>query len=207
VDKKAVASTKTTAVISSKPSVKPLKIQPAAKGSPSSKTADSPTKHYPSRLPRKIRVVSRDTSTDSIHSHEYECDVDTASIGTDGSDYFDGPRLTREENFPVDHEHYDADRSDLESSTKSWQYSSHAPDILTGTREIHTRSVEVQVELSEDEATKEMYNKLVHVEQLLQAKNKKCQDLETAVADSNTDILASAMLLIILCKKVGFSNY
>lgn len=190
-----MTSTKTTVVSSPKPPIKPLRLQ--AKGSPTGKTALSPSKHYASRLPRKI--ISRDTSTDSGHSHE-ECDVDTASIGTDSSDFLDGQKLSRGESFP--HDHYDADRSDLESSTKSWKYQSHAPDILTGTREIHTRSAEVQVQMSEDEGLQEMYNKLVHVEKMFQLKNKQYQDLEAVIADSNTDILASAMLFIILCKKV-----
>ena len=195
-DKKPVpSSTRITTVNSAKPPIKPETAQ-KPKGSPPGKTASSPLSQlYHSRLPRKI--ASRDTSIDSAHSHEYECDADSTSVGTDGSDGCDGHRLSRGDSFPVDPEHYDADRSDLESSTRSWHYSSHAPDILTGTREVHTRSVEVQVEAGE-----EGNNKALQLEQLLQVKNKDCQDLELILVESNMNHLASALLLIALCRKV-----
>ncbi|KAK3701710.1 hypothetical protein QZH41_006715 [Actinostola sp. cb2023] len=189
-DKK-TPTTSTTIANKPKLSVKPSTPQDTT-GSPSSKPASSPSRHYHSRLPRKI--PSRDASIESSQSH----DCDTASIGTEESDYLDGERLYRGDSFPVDQ--YDADRSDLESSTRSWQC---APDILTGTREIHTRSVEVQVEPDEDQTVEDIQHKYLQLERLLHGMKKDCHDLELAVADRDSNLLSSVILIVALCKKVG----
>ncbi|XP_032242238.2 restin homolog isoform X1 [Nematostella vectensis] len=194
-EKKTPSETKSALTSSKKPS--PLATKPPSSAGHVNPPPSRPQPHHPSRLPRKI---SRDPSTDSTLSGDQDLDQDAhrllQEVYPTVSD--NGMRFPRQDSYPTG---YDAD---LESSTRSW-HSPLAPDILTGVKESRRRSVEVQVEIDDDQALQDMHDKLEKLDHMLQARGQQCQELKTRLGDADHAHLSSAILLIGLERKLRAS--